>query len=457
MSSNNQQALDAGYSQEEIDSYLAKKNPKYQQAIEAGYSPEEITSFLDAKKNPKESLGANIGRQAGRSSARIAETVIGAPRAFGEFLEGLIPEEKIKNLAGKVGLKKQVEKGYEFGKKIAPYKLLPSSEDVRELNKTLFGKSVEPKNEWEQKADSLVSDFTALALPLPGSKFKLLKPALLAVGGNAASEMIGQIGGTKKQQDYAKIGTFVFGSLINPKSAENLKNDLYSKAREARPERVRTESPNLNASLNTVERNLKKGGTETWKGKIFTKIDELRDNIAGDSIEVGELEKFKTSLNNIISELYAEKNISKPGIKTAQRYVNQLGKIVDNSLKDYGKINPEWEAFYRPANEVHAAIAQSHKARNFIGKTAKKYGMHAILPALGIGHFAGGPGIAGIAGSAAVGASLITGGELAVKFANSPELRKLYSNLINSAIKQDAIAVNENLKRMDKELQESNK
>lgn len=447
-----------GYSDEEINAFLGERDPRYARAIEAGYSPEEITSFLSKESEPQEGIGENIGRQIGRSGARVAETVIGAPRAFGEFLEGLVPEEKLKSIAGKVGLRKPAEKALELTKKFAPYKLFPKSEDIREnVTNFLFGKKLEPKNKWEEKADTLISDFAALAIPLPGNHLKVLKPALLALGGNAVAEGVGQIGGTEKQKAYAKIGTILAGSMINPKSAEKLKDSLYKQAREAKPADADVVANTLVKRANEFEKQLLKGDPSVVsKKKSLSLIKEIKDKVKNNKINVDELEEFKRNINEARSGLYDEFKADKLGRKTAKRNLDHVSKLVDDTLNEYGKTNPEWESFYRPANEVHGAIAQSKRVRNFIGKVGKKYGMHTILPALGIGHFGGSSAIASLVSAAAAGTAIVGGGELIAKFAKSLTLQKHYMNLVNSALKEDVIAVHENLKKLKKELEKEN-
>lgn len=451
MSSSYQKALDEGYSQEEINSYLTKKNPKYQEAIDEGYSPEEVMSYLDSNK---ESLGSNIGRQVGRGAARVAETVLGAPRAFGEFLEALVPEKALKYGAEKIGLGQGAENLLENTKRFAPYKLFPKSEDIREnVTKTLFGKKLEPKNEWEQKADDLVSDFTALALPLPGMKLKFLKPALLALGANAASEGVGKIGGTEKQKAYTKIGTILAGSMINPKGAENLSKNLYSQARSARPTDAKVTAKNLTSSVDSLEKQLIKGDPgATSKRKSLGLIKDIKSKIKNNEIDIEELEQFKRDINEARSGLFEEFKVDKVGRKSAKRNLDTVSKYIDNTLKEYGKVNPEWEAFYRPANEVHGAIAQSKRVRNWIGKNMKYIGFPSIAAELGLYHF----GSPSMAGGAIAGLGVLTAGlgtaEILSRVIKSPALRKHYTNVISGALKEDAIVVRENLRKIDNEL-----
>lgn len=406
------------------------------------------------EKFGQESIGSNIGRQIGRSGARIAETVLGAPRAIGEFGEMLVPEELLKKGAEKIGLREPVEKGLEFAKEYAPYKLFPKSEDVKEFNKFLFGKKVEPKNKWEERSDELISDFSALALPLPGSQLKFLKPALLAAGGNIASEIVGKFKGSEKEKTYAKLGTFLVGSLINPKSAEKFKNILYEEARSKIPEGATVSSTSLENTINTLEHDLRKGGIAGSDKEALQKIADIRSEMQGAQIPVDSLDRLKVKINEAKAGIYSQLAGNKPGIKSAKRNLESVGKSVDDALKLYGKQNPEWEALYRPANEVHGAIAQSHKVRNMIGRVAKKFGHHAVLPIFGISHLAG-PlhTLEGLATTGIAGTAILTGGEIGARIWKSKTLRKLYMNTINSALKDDAVAIEQNLNRMEKALE----
>jgi hypothetical protein len=411
------------------------------------------------QEEQKPSLLKETGRHVGRSLARVSETVLGAPRALGEFLEGFVPEKALVAGAKKIGIEKPVSKSIEFAKEHAPYKLFPTSENVREFNKALFGENVEAKNSKEKLSDDIISDFAALAIPVPGKEIKLLKPALLSLGANTASEIIGKLGGTNQQKAYTKLGTILFGSLINPKSAQNFKNGLYEKAREARPPDASVSALNLKNHLNDFKARLEKGGSAPSKTKSIEKINELEGKIKNNRIDVEELEEFKKTLNEARAGLYTEYAGNKYGRKLAKSNLDRASGIVDDALKEYGQQNPIWDDYYRSANEVHGAIAQSYKARNQIGRVAKKYGLHAILPALGLGHALGASAIPGAIGTAVAGAGLLGAGELAVRFAKSPALRKHYTDLINSAMKETAVSdalIHEQLKKLKKDLEKEN-
>lgn len=417
------------------------------------YEVKDETEVPEEKSSLLQQFGAQLKDQASnllRPAARATETVLGVPRAGAEFLESLVPEKLIKKGAEKLGVEKPVEFGLELSKKYAPYKLLPKTEQVRDVTKSLFGKFLEPKNRAQEIEDEVVSDMAALAFPL-GSQLKIARPFFTALGAQAAKQGVELFGGSESTQAKTKLGVMLGSTLLQPKKAEQLKDFLYQQAREARPERVKVETLSLDKNLNAIQRQLQQGGSETWKNKIFSKIDEIKEKMAGNSIEVGELEKFKTSLNNIISELYAEKNVSKPAIKSSQRYVNKLAKSVDNSLKEYGAQNPQWEAFYRPANEAHGAIEQSKRVRNFIGRNYKKIGLPGAAALFGIEHAVG---IPWTAAGALTGYAGLTAAEGIARIAKSPTLRKHYFNVVNEALKENASGVAKSMEELDKALQE---
>lgn len=427
--------------------------PAASQSLSAAKSARETKSPWVFEE--QESTLSNIGRQAGRTGARIVETALGAPRAIGEFAESIVPEKAIKYGAEKVGLGEGVAKGIELVKKYAPYKAFPSSEQIREnVTKRVLGKGSEPKNEWERKADEAVSDFTALALPLPGSQLKVLKPLLLSLGGNIASDIVGRMGGSEKQKTYSKLGTIFLGSLVNPNGAKKLGSELYDQARKALPENATVSSVKLERSLDTLEKELKKGGVAGSDKTALQKIADVRGEMQGAQIPVEALDRAKVKINEARAGLYKELEGNRPGIKSAKRNLDMVKKTVDEALNTYGKQNPEWGTPYKAANEVYGAIAQSQKARDYIVKIAKKYGGHSILPALGIGHVAGPATALKTIGAAAVPSIAgFMAGELGVRIAKSPTLRKHYAGLIKAAIKEDVVATHQNLEKLEKELE----
>lgn len=445
-------------SSDPFSAYRPKKENPVQQKQEdpfASFRPK----FQDEEPEPeseqelKEGLLGGALRQGGRSLARISETAIGAPRAFGEFLEGLVPEKTLIKGAEKIGLGKGAETLIGATKKYAPYKLLPKSEQVRDFNKFLFGKKVEPQNEWEKKSDDLVSDFAALALPLPGSKLKFIKPAVLALGGNVASDIVGRMGGTDKEKTYTKLGTILLGSLVNPGGAKKFGDELYAKARSARPADAKISAKNLKKKVTDFRNELMKGDPDAaYKSKSFNLLKNLESKIKNKDITIEELEKFKVDINTARSGLYDEFKGNKPGRKLAKSKLDGVSKIVDESLTEYGKKNPQWEAYYRPANEAHGAIAQSNKARNYIARNIGKISPHITAGLFGMGEGAT-KTLTNLGTSATIATTGIESAALLSRIYKSPTLRKYYYGVIQNALKEDAVAMRENLRKLEETLQ----
>jgi len=434
--------------------YRPKENSQLQQEQEDPFAAYRPQQEMPQEQEEEGFLGRGL-RAGARSLARVGETALGAPRAIGDFLESIVPEKALKAGAQKIGIGKPIEKALEITKKVAPYKLFPKSEDIREnVTKFLFGNKLEPKNEYERKSDELVTDFTALALPLPGSQFKVIKPALLALGGNLASELSEHLGGSKNEQTLAKLGTIVFGSMINPKAAVNLKDQLYQKETASLPSNASVDNSRLRNSVSQLKNNIKKGGVSDADKPALKEISKIEKLLNGPQTEIDVLKEIKKKINVARGSIYKQLEGNKPGIKTAKKRLDEVAKAVDGSLKEYGKLNPEWATYYKQANEVHGAIEQSKLARGRIINALKKFGPHSALPLLGVGHLAGAiPAAKGILTTGAIGTGVVGAGEIAAKALKSPTLRKLYLDLIKSGLKDDVVAIRENAKKLEKALE----
>lgn len=406
--------------------------------------------FIEEEKQP---LMSEIGRHAGRTFARGLETFLGAPRAIGEFGEMLVPEKGIETVAEKIGLKEPVEKGFELAKKYAPYKLLPSSEEIRKnVTQHLFGEKLEPKSPTEAKADEITSDFVALALPNIGGELKLIKPLAASLGGAMAKEFAERGGLGEKGQTYVKLGTMIPIMMFNPKGAEKYKNQLYDLARKARPANATVSTTLMQNEIPKLRTSLSTGGIPKSAEPALKLLDDLETSMQGAQIPLDALERFKINLNEVRSGIYKQLEGNKPGIKRAHEAVNKVAKIADDALQLYGKQNPQWNSYFFPANEAHGAIAQSKKVRDFIKKKGKKIsdttlGLFGIemLAKEGIRKGALAKGVA----TAALGITALTGGELLARIFKSPTLRKYYFNVLKDATKENSIAVSENLQKLD--------
>jgi len=235
-------------------------------------------------------------RHISRSLARSLETIGGMPGDIGsiaemgtEYVLGKIfptPEEPVPEQAAieqerqrKVSEARQQlgERGLEDEFVPPP---LPKSQDVREITRAITGEYLEPQNRAEKFADEVVSDVTALMLPI-GGKFKAVRPILTALGANVAKEVAAEAGVGEKGQFLTKMGTMFLGGMIGKKNIREIPKELYKKADELLPEGATVSASKLGKRVSDLEKILKKGGTSPTKTPVLKKIAEIKKAIKG--------------------------------------------------------------------------------------------------------------------------------------------------------------------------------
>ena len=467
MTSPYQMALDQGMSEEEIRGYFSKKVPdfdsKYKLAKEKGLDDSEIYDYLASKQKPTESkvstsklpTAEQIGeptRHAGRLAARGLETLIGMPKALGELGEKIqeAPLNLLEKGAEKIGLGEGFKNLRGLTEKYNPRKLLPSSEDVRNVEKKLFGETFEPKNKLEALGDEIFSDFVALSSG-KGNVSKL-RPLYISLGSNLAGEASEKLGATPKQKGLIKMGATFVGSMINPKSAENLKKEYYALADKALPTDAAIKSTNIHQNSKNVLKDFNTGFPDAPSKKEAIKlIKSIISKSKNKDFPINELKEYKKDINELSKKFYKEFKGDETALKKAKFNLDKVRKVLDDGLEEYGQTNKKWFQNYKIANEVHGAISQSKQTKNFIKKVGKKYGLYGALSLLGLGHFGGVGKYAKILGiSGLVGAGGIEAGEILAKAMKSPAIRKMYGNLLKNGIKENATLVNRNLIALEK-------
>jgi len=455
--------------------------------------------FQSQEKEP--GLVSEVGRHTGRSAARIAETALGMPgdilqavtglgkggygylkdALFGETPEpeevmdveaapveeespkrvfGLFKNEKpslAENIAGLFGKEEAQERLKGFREKGLEGTVLPTSEDFRNITKAITGDYLDPRGEGEEFADEVVSDVTALAVPL-GGEFKLLKPALVGLGANIAKEGAKALGVGEKGQFYTKMGTMFLGTMLRkPGTVNKIPQELYKKSKALLPKEAEVSAKGLSNQLSNLKTQLKKGGSAPYKQAALTKIDEIKKVIKNGNIRVDELTEFKKSINDIGQS----KKIWEEGLtigKKSKGVLKRVAGVVDDGIEQYGKQNPKFLDVYRKANESYAAIAQGNDSLRFIKSKLVQHksvagvaGGYALLGAM----FNPGAAATAAAGAAGTLGALYAGYkpyQIASRMMKSPELRKYYFGILNSAIKEDSAAFSRNFNKLDDEL-----
>jgi len=327
-----------------------------------------------------------------------------------------------------------------------PLKGIPTTERIRGSVSELTGGKFEPQSEGEQLSDEIASDIASLSLPVKG-KIPFTKSIGLSVASNLAKEGVKPLGVGEKGQAATKLGTLFLLSTFNPKGATKYASDLYKEAKTILPEEASVGAKNLRYKLEHLQDSLHMGGKAPSKTKAIEKIGEIKKIIKRDQIAVEELTEFKKTINELRSGLYREFESDKVGRKLAKKNLDSVSSLVDETLSDYGRSNPEWGKTYRAANEAYGAIAQSRKVSDWIRRNVIPTAMHK--GALGIGGIASALFKPITVPTVAAGVGVLKTGELAARIAKSPILRKYYSEVVKSALRQDAATTISNLQKMD--------
>ena len=412
-------------------------------------SEEQIDVTGDSEQVSEETFMGELPRRLGQYGTRFLEGFAGAP---GEIQS--LGSESMKWLSEKFGgpvseeefaRRKEVVKG-------APSPLpeearLPTTEDLRETGKSFLGERFEPKGKVEEAFGETAEDIGSLLFPL-GGKVKLLRPALVGLGSNAVKAGVGAVGGGEKAQTYAKLGAMFLSNLLGKGSARKLGKDLYAEAEKALPEGTKVSANKLGKNILKLEQRLAKGGSNPSKTPVQTKVNEIKAKIKNGKIDISELQEFKRDVNDVSSALY---DLPKDVKGRLRSNFNALRNDLRETINEYGKKNPKFLDSWNKAEEVHSAIAQSKKARNFISKVLKKN-----IPLSGASALYVAFNFASPLAKAAVSVAAVTiAGETAAKIWKSPTIRKHYMNVIKGAMKESSAAVSKNLHKLNKELEEA--
>lgn len=403
-----------------------------------------VDEWAQYETSPKQEEGfiSKTARGIARVGSRIGEAVLGFPEDLRQILgRGVIAgAEKI---AGREipSLRERLEKA----------KQAPSSFELREKTKEMFGGYTEPTTEGEAKADEFFTDLALLALPAPGGKVNFFRALGTDVAGHLAKEGIEKFGADETTGDLTKLGTFFLAGMITPgQTAKNFTEQLYKKRNASLPKGADIESSKLVKDLERLKVQLEKGVPGPKEKSVINPIDQLLKKSQSGRIEIEELTTAKKQINEKIGEVILKEGI-KP--KDARQAFKPLGRIVENTIEQYGKTqNPEFLKLHKSANEAFGAIEESKKVTRFLADKVpikSKLVAGLLFEAAALGPVAAIKTAAGV-GAAFTGAKAF---ELLHRIKSSPVLRKHYMNVINASIKGNAAVAAKNLKILDKEIQ----
>lgn len=257
---------------------------------------------------------------------------------------------------------------------------------------------------------------------------KIIRGGIATLGGQLAEEF----GLPKSAQGAIEIAGLLSPTRLN--GAQKFASSLYSEA-DTLSQGGRIPARNLVTNIQNFIAKLSRGGPAVSKNAALNQANAIFPKIRRGNIEIKELTEFKKTINEARSSLYLDQNLDKVGKRTAKRNLDEMSKIIDSALDEYGRRNPQWAKTYRAANEAHGAIANSQKVRNWIGNIIKQH-PHATGSALAgalIGHALVPKALIGtVAGGVA-----LKSGEFIARIMKSPVLRQYYQRAIQEAIKEN--------------------
>lgn len=429
---------------------MHNQDPFSQYLIEENQDPFSSYQIEKPQQKEEESYLSSFGRSLSRTASRSAESILGLP---GDLLNLLYDVTEYG--AEKIGGRPISPKVRESIKDTAPFKLLPTSESLKQKSIELTKGYTAPKTESEQTADEIAE--LATLLYSPGKDPKKFMGIAKHIGGNVikagtavgAKELSKGLGATPGQQTAIEMGTLFLTGLFKPKLAEKYASSLYEKAYSSIPKGQTVKTSGLSKLLDKTESELLKGDKTATKKRVLDSVERLKTKIESGKIAPKELTEFYKDINESLSA----KNLfdTTEGLSTTEKkYLRQrydmLRDDIRNTLKEYGKTNPEFYDAWSKANDVSSVTHSSRRAMNYIKKHALK-----ILPTeLVLGYFS--PSSVALTAGAI---PLIKSGELIYQVSKSPALRKHYTDIFKFALEENAPAMNKSLKKFQKELEKN--
>lgn len=330
-------------------------------------------------------------------------------------------------------------------------KSIPGSEDIKEMFDLLTSNQYKPQNELEAKMQEGVEDMASLLSGGTG----FLKSLVVTAGG-ALSKLASEELGFENLGDKTKMATqFVLG-MFNPKGAQKFMQNSYNKAEKLIPQNAAISSANFEKQAKDLYAELKKGiASVPSKAPVAQSVKDMYKNAKNGQIDIRDLMEARRNLNEkrtslVFDPIYKGKEVKKSLAKNFEKAMD----VIDNTLNEYAKTNPQAMKYYRQANDAYRGIAQSRQVSDAISRMTKKYGKHMIAP-LGVEAVLAPASMGYLATGLGTGYGLLKGGEFVHRLTMNPTLRKYYIESMTAAINQQSAqyirSANKLAKEMEKE------
>ena len=394
---------------------------------------EEVKPISQVKpvvqEESEKSFGRKVIETGQKYASRALETVLGLPgdiEAFARPYFGVGQTEVEKKTIGEIPQKR----------------ILPTSEELRQLTKETFKGKLEPEGEVERIGGELLQDY----IFQPGGP---LKKIALAGTGKVVEEGLKLFGASEDEQSKAKMAASFFGSLYGKKNVKDYYKKEYGIATRAIPVKETIDAGRLTKGLGALKNRLTRGLEPESKKIAMDQVDKLLSKVEGGKISVRSLDDAFHDINEI--------KFSKKLSPKESMWLDRTKNMVRSELRNYGKVNPEYFQAFSNANAAYAGFAQNQKAVNTMNKWGKAVAVKGGLPALAAELYLFGPvATAETAAAVAAGYGLGSGYDLMRRVVSNKTLFHYYTKTLAAAAQENLPQITHNLTKLDKKLREMN-
>ena len=350
-----------------------------------------------------------------------------------------------------------------FGQEPVPYekstigKLLPTTEQHKKTIEHAIP-SLKPKNKLEEFSQNIAQDTASLFLP--GQMFRMGRYAMtpmrslgVATAANVAGTGTELWTGDKSKGDMVKSGSMLALSLLNPTSARNISQNLYTSAANLLPENATVNAGNFVNRLNNLEARILRGrpieNLAPSERFVLNQIDRFRNLSQNNQINMQSLVAQRRSFNEELQRGLFE--LPDRATRARARELSQeISHATRDTMRQYGTQNPQWLQYQEAADLSHGAIQQS----NYISRILQNFMRgrpEGLAHLFGIGLPAGAAAFSPL--GAAAGLIGYQSAKLGTRIVRSRELRNHYARVVAAAAADNPKLIHKELDELEEKLE----
>jgi hypothetical protein len=310
----------------------------------------------------------------------------------------------------------------------------PTSTQLQQFSEEISKGYTKPKTEFERRAGEFAGDIASF---IPGGGATPLKMISRIVGvpliGQIAEETSKALGAKPNAQQYTKYGSMLLSDIILGRGKGTKKRgfDLLNEAKASIPKNAMADASKFIKTLDALEAELSAGVSGPHKSDALKAIKDIKSQITpNNEIPANLFTQIREDINKIIDSKKGFQIGGEPP-KTRKAAVSNLQKVkneVISTANEWGKKNaPDFAKKWSEANEILAVSEKSKQMADLFSKLKINNPVAQFL--LGIKY----PGL--------IMTGKITQKALekvippAIKYVQSPAIRKIYNNIMKEALK----------------------